>query len=187
MLAAALLLAHAPDRTIVEGARRQLEHPALYDARYAKIGYPGGDVARERGVCVDVIIRALRYAGADLQVLIHNDMKKRFYAYPRIGDHPDANIDHRRVPNQIYYLQHHARGLPRKTTGTYLQTWHAGDLVYWKLDRGLDHCGVVSDRIGPRGLPMVIRNISRTAEEDVLDKWKIVAHFRYLRVSTAKS
>ncbi len=71
--------------------------------------------------------------------------------------------------------------------GTKLKTalkpgiWKAGDIVYWKLPNGLDHCGVVSDRLNGKGLPLVIHNIWQTAEEDVLAKWKVVAHFRFPR------
>lgn len=167
----------SPSRTVLEGAKRQLEHPAIYNPAYRRIGYPGGDVPIGEGVCVDVIIRALRYAGKDLQVLIHEDMKTGFRGYPRREAHPDKNIDHRRVPNQIHFLKRFGRSLPLSPVTA--KNWQPGDLIYWKLPNGLDHCGVVSDRMGAKGVPMVIHNISRTAEEDVLTTWTITGHFRY--------
>jgi uncharacterized protein YijF (DUF1287 family) len=176
-LAFALLLQQS--RTVVEGARRQLTDPAWYSPSYVRIGYPGGDVPSDRGVCVDVIIRALRYVGKDLQVLIHEDMKKRFTTYPRRERKVDSNIDHRRVPNQIHFLMRFGLALPLSVEGKSRGTWQPGDLVYWKLPSGLDHCGVVSDRVGQSGLPMVIHNIRITAEEDVLSTWSITGHFRY--------
>jgi len=126
-----------------------------------------------------VIIRALRYVGKDLQVLIHEDMKKRFSTYPRRGKKADTNIDHRRVPNHIHFLKKYGVSLPLSVDGKDRPTWQPGDLVYWKLPSGLDHCGVVTDRMGASGLPTVIHNIRITAEEDVLNAWTITGHFRY--------
>lgn len=173
-----------PNR-ILHGAKLQLVHPAVYTVGYFSIPYPNGDIPASQGVCTDVVIRSLRYAGYDLQRLIHEDMGKHFSAYPRRGKRPDPNIDHRRVPNQVAFMRRFGQALPLATTGAALTAWHGGDLVYWKLPSGLDHCGVVSDQIGPRGLPLVIHNIWQTAEEDVLDKYRIVGHFRYPKVQPA--
>ncbi len=38
-----------------------------YDPSYFRINYPNGDVPADRGVCTDVIIRAYRKLGIDLQ------------------------------------------------------------------------------------------------------------------------
>jgi uncharacterized protein YijF (DUF1287 family) len=143
--------------------------------------YPGGDVARDHGVCTDVVIRSFRAAGYDLQKLIHEDMKSHFSAYPRNWGltRPDTNIDHRRVPNQMVFFRRFGKTLPLGTTGAPAATWQPGDVIYWKLNSGLDHCGVVSDTRNKAGLPLVIHNLGRTAEEDVLTAWKITGHFRY--------
>ena len=60
-----------------------------------------GDVPMVRGVCSDVVIRAFRTLGVDLQQELHRDMKRHFAAYPKNWGlaKPDRNIDHRRVPN----------------------------------------------------------------------------------------
>lgn len=87
---------------LIAAARRQVGVTLTYDSGYSKLGFPGGDVPRERGVCTDVLIRAYRDAlRQDLQVLVNSDMRAAFAAYPkRWGLHaPDRNIDHRRVPN----------------------------------------------------------------------------------------
>lgn len=183
-LLAALVLGFSPNRVLM-GAKRQLLQPAVYTTGYFSIPYPGGDIPASKGVCTDVVIRSLRYAGYDLQRLIHEDMAKHFAGYPRRGKRPDSNIDHRRVPNQVHFLRKYGQSLPLSVTGSAARTWQGGDLVYWVLPSGLDHCGVVSDRIGPRGLPLVVHNIWQTAEEDVLDKYRIVGHFRYPRVQPA--
>ena len=78
------------------------------DPAYHKLTYPGGDVPIERGVCTDVMVRALRVARAlDLQKLLHEDIKANWDAYPHQRrwdlDKPDPNIDHRRVPNLMTY------------------------------------------------------------------------------------
>jgi len=154
ILAAALLLAAAaggpaePDdtfqplnRTILEGARAWLARGSAYDASYFAIPYPGGDIPADRGACVDLIIRALRHAGLDLQRLIHEDRVARAGAYgtPRT---PDTNLDHRRCVNQVVYLRRHARSLTTRTDGAHLREWLPGDLVYYGTKRPW-HAGIV--------------------------------------------
>src|SRR5262245_48748197 len=95
---------------LVTAARRQVGVTTIYDGSYQLIDYPGGDVPIQRGVCTDVVVRALRAARSlDLQVLVHEDMRAHFGAYPvlrRWGRRePDANIDHRRVPNLMVYFE----------------------------------------------------------------------------------
>lgn len=77
-----------------------------YDASYQRLDYPKGDVPADRGVCADVVIRALRLCGYDLQQLIHEDMRNHFSSYPgKWGlSRPDPNIDHRRVPNLMVFF-----------------------------------------------------------------------------------
>src|SRR5499427_6592026 len=88
-------------KAIVDGAVDQIGKTTSYDPSYQKLDYPNGDVPIETGVCSDVIIRAFRKANVDLQKAVHEDMQSNFSAYPtRWGlKGPDANIDHRRVPN----------------------------------------------------------------------------------------
>lgn len=154
---------------VFQGALRQLEKPARYDARYQRISYPGGDVPVDRGACADVVVRALRFAGQDLQQLIHRDSQR--CVYPGIKTR-DPNIDHRRVFNQEVYFRRHAQVL------TATDPWLPGDIVSWRLPNGQGHIGVVSDRKNAKGDPLVIHNIRETAEDDVLRSWKIVGHFR---------
>jgi len=104
-------------------------------------------------------------------------MRANFSRYPRRESKPDSNIDHRRVPNLIHFFRTYGRKLT--TDATAISAWRPGDFVFWKLANGLDHCGVISDRKNAQGVPLVIHNISKTAEEDVLGSWKIVGHYRY--------
>lgn len=152
--------------------RDQLTWDTRYDGAYLSIPYPGGDVPRTQGVCTDVVIRAYRAIGQDLQQLVHEDAKAQRSAYPRI-DQLDPNIDHRRCPNLISYFRRHAEELPLDSD------WQPGDIVFWKLDSGLDHVGMLTDKRGTSGHLKVIHNISQPAEEDVLTDWKIIAHFRW--------
>lgn len=160
---------------IIEGARIQAREGASYSPGYFKIGYPNGDLPRDKGVCTDVVVRALRHAGYDLQRLIHEDMRANFSKYPqRYGaKRPDTNIDHRRVPNQMTFFK-------RKGTSLRLNgDWKPGDIVYWKLPSGLDHCGVLTSRKGRSGNYLVVHNLSKCVEEDCLENYKITGHFRY--------
>jgi uncharacterized protein YijF (DUF1287 family) len=143
--------------------------------------YPGGDVPRDRGACTDVVVRSLRAVGRDLQRLIHEDARRDLKQYPRIrsSGRLDRNIDHRRVPNQIRYFQRHGRSLTRAVNASTRSQWQPGDIVTWKFDNGLDHTGIISDRLNERGWPLVIHNLAVCAEEDVLTTWKITGHFRY--------
>ncbi len=153
----------------------------VYDPSYVRLAYPGGDVAPDRGVCADVIIRALRRVGMDLQKLVHEDMAANFSAYPQIWglSRPDRNIDHRRVPNLETFLTRKGARL-----GASLQPkdYRPGDIVAWNL-RGeagyLPHIGVVTDRIGDSGWPLVVHNIGAGPQlEDVLFAWPMTGRYR---------
>jgi uncharacterized protein len=172
-----VVFAATPGEKIVAAARSQ--SGTRYQGGYVKIGYPNGDVPSNIGVCTDVVIRALRGAGYDLQKLIHEDMRRNFRSYPRREARPDSNIDHRRVPNQMHFFGKFGKKLTTKVDARSLREWQPGDFIYWKLDNGLDHTGVVSDRKNRQGIPLVIHNLGTCAEEDVLTSWKITGHYRY--------
>lgn len=165
---------------ILLGARAEAKNATTYDASYQVMAYPGGDVAPDRGACTDVVIRAYRKAGIDLQALIHQDMLLHFGDYPqRWGlKSPDHNIDHRRVPNQITFFQRQGRSLALENYDDPRQ-WQWGDVVYWRFANGEEHCGIVSDRQTRDGIPLVIHNAGVCREEDALLRWKIIGHYRY--------
>jgi uncharacterized protein len=166
---------------IVNGAKAEARRAPVYDARYVVLSYPGGDVPDDRGACTDVVVRALRHAGYDLQQLIHEDMRRNFRLYPRkYGlSRPDPNIDHRRTPNHVTYFRRRALVLPTALDGEAAESWQPGDLVYCRLSTGMGHCGVLSDVRNAQGLPLVIHNMGRAAQEDVLAHWEITDHFRF--------
>ncbi|MFO8059118.1 MAG: DUF1287 domain-containing protein [Bacillota bacterium] len=170
----------ATDRILL-GARAEVRNRVRYDAGYYGLQYPGGDVPADRGACTDVVIRALRAAGCDLQVLIHEDMRERFDSYPQIWDltEPDPNIDHRRTQNQIVFLKKY--GLELTTDPDLVEQWRHGDIVYWRFPNGNQHTGIISDRTNSRGQPLVIHNTYITREEDCLTRWEIIGHFRFPR------
>lgn len=177
-------LAQTPDFGVrlSAAAIERTRHDVVYDPTYQRIAYPMGDVAPDRGVCADVVVRALRALGIDLQQLVHEDMKADFSAYPnRWGlRRPDSNIDHRRVPNLETFL---TRAGARLEPGADPADYRPGDIVAWNLrgDKGwLPHIGVVTDRIAPSGRPMVVHNIGAGPKlEDVLFDWPITGRFRY--------
>lgn len=170
-----------PAEKIVNGAKQEVRRGVVYNASYQSIAYPWGDVPKDRGACTDVVIRALRSAGYDLQELIHRDMRRRFASYPKIYGlrAPDRNIDHRRCANHQVFLRRYGRKLPRTLTGSAASTWQPGDLVYFRLPNGLAHTGVLSNVRNAAGLPLVIHNMSRAAQEDVLGAWEITGHYRF--------
>ena len=164
---------------LVAAAKTQIGVTVSYDGRYQKIAYPDGDVPRSQGVCTDVLIRAYRELGVDLQVLVHQDMLRAWAAYPRLWQlkSPDSNIDHRRVPNLAAFFRRHGESFPiRKTPQDFLP----GDIVTWRLASGLPHIGIVSNQFGPSGRPLVIHNIGQgTQLEDSLFEYVITGHYRY--------
>ena len=165
--------------SIVREARSQIGKTTSYDPSYVGLSYPGGDVPLEKGVCTDVVVRALRGAvNLDLQKLVHEDMKIEFSAYPNIWGlkKPDPNIDHRRVPNLKTYFNRRGFSLPvTRRADDYL----AGDLVTCTVGRNLAHIMVVSDKKTSDGVPFVIHNIgSGTKEEDRLFEFPITGHYR---------
>jgi hypothetical protein len=167
-------------KTLVAAAIAQTARAVRYDGSYRPIPYPGGDVPADIGVCTDLVIRAYRAAGVDLQQRVHEDMKGAFGAYPRLWGlaRPDANIDHRRVPNlQTYFRRHGASVSVTSDPQTYLM----GDLVTWRLPGNLPHIGIVTDRRSRDGRrPLIVHNIGAGPElEDVLFRFPITGHYRY--------
>jgi uncharacterized protein YijF (DUF1287 family) len=165
---------------IVAGAKAQLGN--IYDASYVRIPYPNGDVPANRGLCADVVVRALRAVGYDLQSLIHEDRTLNFQQYPRTWGWrgPDPNSDHRCVPNQIFYFQRFGLTLTKDVSPETLSQWQPGDLVYWDTGSPLLHAGVVSDRINEAGYPLVIHMSDKSCVEDnSLLAWPIIGHFRF--------
>lgn len=113
---------------LVNDARSQIGKTLYYDPSYSKLSYPMGDVPMVKGVCTDVVIRALRLQGIDLQQRIHEDMQKNWSAYPKKWGlkSTDKNIDHRRVPNIMTYFK-------RQGYAVQDQNYKAGDIVAWDL------------------------------------------------------
>ena len=163
---------------LVTAAREQVGVTLTYDPAYRRLGYPNGDVPLNTGVCTDVVIRALRQQGLDLQQAVHQDMRANFRLYPKNWglSRPDSNIDHRRVPNLMTWFKRQGWALP---LGQDAERYRPGDIVTWDLGGGLTHIGIISDRQAGSGVPLVLHNIGRgTQEEDILFSFKITGHYR---------
>jgi uncharacterized protein YijF (DUF1287 family) len=159
-----------------------------YDPSYVRIDYPGGDVPPEAGVCSDVIVRAFRNAGVDLQKEVHEDMKVAWSSYPRRWGNaePDSNIDHRRVLNLMTFLQRKGKAQPMTEDR---QDYLPGDIVAWDLGGGVPHIGIVSN-LAPESTKnfLIIHNIGAGARaEDVLFNWKITGHYRFFMIQTGQT
>lgn len=165
---------------MVEAAREQPEHTTSYDQSYVQIDYPGGDVTLEKGACTDVVIRAFRRGGVDLQKEVHEDMTQNFAAYPTKWGlkKPDLNIDHRRVPNLQAYFERQGKAVPNTLRP---EDYLPGDVVTWDLGNKTDHIGIVTNVWSEAaGNYLVVHNIGRGAKiENVLFAWPITGHYRY--------
>ena len=164
---------------IAHAALDQVGLTRSYDPAYRALDYPGGDVPIDTGVCADVVVRALRAVGIDLQLEVHRDMRGHFANYPGNWglQAPDRNIDHRRVPNLRRFFERSGWSL---ALGAKPLDFIPGDIVSWAWDGRLPHVGIVSTRFVPDlNRRLVVHNISRGAEEeDVLFAWPMTGHYR---------
>ena len=164
---------------LAQAAEGQVGRTIRYDARYVPLRYPGGDVPMDRGACSDVVVRAFRTRGVDLQVEVHRDMMAAWSAYPHLWGlrAPDPNIDHRRVSNLEVFFRRRGKALPVTARGS---DYWPGDVVSWRIGRS-PHIGIVSTQLAPSGTRyLVAHNDGRGVQvEDVLFAFRIVGHFRY--------
>lgn len=163
-------------------ALERTKHTVIYNGKYVKIPYPNGDVPANIGVCTDVVTRAYRQLGIDLQERVHEDMKRHFSRYPskRIWGlkRPDTNIDHRRVPNLRAFFKRHGKSFAISNNAN---NYRPGDLVTWTLPGNLPHIGIVTDKIAASGNPKIVHNIGLGPRlEDMLFDYPITGHYRYL-------
>jgi len=187
LLALALAGPALADAGLARAAAGQVGVTLGYDPSYARLDFPGGDVARDRGVCTDVVIRALRDAwGIDLQVAVNRDMRAAFAAYPALWGlrTTDRNIDHRRVPNLETLFSRIGAGRPVTSDPA---AYHAGDIVSFRLaGSGLAHIGIVAEETGG-ARPLVTHNIGAgTRTEDILFRHRIVGHYRLDEAARAR-
>lgn len=169
----------SPQEKLVKAARAQVGVTVRYDPAYVVLDFPNGDVPQDRGVCTDVVIRALRSSMViDLQELVNADMKANFPLYPKIWglSRPDKNIDHRRVPNlQVWFQRHGESFEPTKNAADYLP----GDIVTCLVAGNLPHVMIVSDRKDADGTPLIIHNIGHGAQEESrLFEFPLTGHYR---------
>lgn len=156
------------------------QQEVVYDPSYFSIDYPNGDIPKGKGVCTDVIIRAYRKLGIDLQKEVHEDMSAHFSSYPQIWGlkGTDTNIDHRRVPNLMRFFK---RKGAEKTISKAASDYLPGDIVSWRLSSGLTHIGIVVDKKSTDGKRyMIVHNIGAgQVLEDCLFQFKVIGHYRY--------
>jgi uncharacterized protein len=169
-------------KKLSEAAVELTKDQVTYDPSYRSIPYPNGDVPKNTGVCTDVVIRAYRKMGIDLQKEVHEDMKANFSKYPTQWGlkKPDTNIDHRRVPNLEVFFQRKGEKLAVTQNASDYKTGH---LVNWMLNGKLPHIGIVSHKKSADGKrPLIVHNVGGgQVLEDCLFSYPIVGHFRYVK------
>lgn len=167
-------------KNLSESAILLTKDNVVYDGRYFSIPYPNGDIPSGKGVCTDVVIRAYRKLGVDLQKEVHSDMKANFKIYPKIWGmkRTDTNIDHRRVPNLMKFFSRKAKVLIKSKNP---KDYKPNEIVCWRLPNGLTHIGIVVDRKSKDGKRnLIVHNIGGgQVIEDCLFDFKIIGHYRY--------
>ncbi len=171
----------APDafgKALAQAAFQQTTGFGVYTDSYRKLAFPMGDVPSLFGVCTDVVIRAYRALGVDLQARVHA---------ARVGA-LDASIAHRRTYTLRRYFASRGAGLP---VTDFSEDYLPGDIVtYYRPQNSgsKDHIAIVADQIGPSGRPMIIHNRGWGAQiEDALFVDKITGHYRYTGAEPAIS
>lgn len=151
-----------------------------YDPAYFTIPYPNGDIPSNRGVCTDVVIRAYRKLGIDLQREVHEDMKTHFSAYPKLWglSRTDKNIDHRRVPNLMVFFSRHGTVL---SVTQKPEDYKPGDIVCWNLGGAVTHIGIVVNKKSADGKRnLIVHNIGGgQVLADCLFGYAIIGHYQY--------
>jgi uncharacterized protein len=167
-------------KQMLDGAIAQAGVTTGYDPSYVALDYPGGDVPEKTGVCSDVVVRAFRKAGIDLQKEVHQDMTAARSEYPKKWGaiSPNSNIDHRRVFHLMTYFKRQGKSLPISYSAT---DYQPGDIVAWGLSSRIDHIGIVTNMLSDsEDRYLVIHNIGAgTRVEDVLLTWTIKGHYRF--------
>lgn len=156
-----------------------VDQTIVYTPNYVSIKYPNGDVPAKTGVCTDVIIRAYRKLGIDLQKEVHKDMKANFSKYPTKWGlkKPDTNIDHRRVPNLEVFFERKGTKLPISKKAS---DYKAGEMVTWMIGGKLPHIGIVTNKKASNGNPMIVHNVGGgQVLEDCFFSWEIVGHYSF--------
>jgi uncharacterized protein YijF (DUF1287 family) len=152
------------------------EQFVIYDGSYTSIDYPNGDVAADRGVCTDVVIRAYRKMGIDLQVCVHVDMLENFDLYPKNWGltKTDSNIDHRRVPNLMKFFERWGQTLPITDNP---KDYKPGDIICWDFG----HIGIVSNHLSNDRLTYkIVHNIGAGQNlNNCLFGSKIIGHYSF--------
>ena len=168
---------------VLIGAKKTVLNADDYTEGYVTMKYPGGDVPREMGVCTDVVIRAVRNAGIDLQKALHEDIRRAPRSYPMIKGAGNPNIDQRRVATLLPYFKRHWEQHTAKLDDPD-DPLRPGDVIFmdtFPSRSGPDHIGILSDRVDDQGLPMVINNWTngtKTAEMDLLTFVPVLYRFR---------
>lgn len=175
-----IVVAQTTPSKLVEAAVELTEQKVIYDPSYFSIAYPNGDVPADRGVCTDVIIRAYRKLGIDLQKEIHQDMKVNFSLYPNLWGlkSTDRNIDHRRVPNLMKFFERHGK-LKKKSRE--IADYSPGDIVCWNLGGAITHIGIVIQKKSDDGdRYLIVHNIGAgQVIQDCLFDYRIIGHYTY--------
>ena len=165
---------------LADSALTLTKQSVVYDPTYYKIPYPNGDVPAGKGVCTDVIIRAYRKLGIDLQKEVHEDMQAHFSLYPKIWGmtNTDKNIDHRRVPNLMTFF---SRKGTVKVMSSEPKDYLPGDIVCWNLGGAVTHIGMVVKTKSSDGKRYkMVHNIGAgQVVDDCLFNYKIIGHYRY--------
>jgi uncharacterized protein YijF (DUF1287 family) len=156
-----------------------IDENVVYTPDYVSLKYPNGDVPTKTGVCSDVVIRAYRKLGIDLQKEVHEDMKANFSKYPTKWGlkKTDTNIDHRRVPNLEVFFERKGKKLPISKNASDYKT---GEMVTWMIGGKLPHIGIVTHKKSSNGNPMIVHNVGGgQVAEDCLFSWEIVGHYSF--------
>lgn len=174
---------------LAAAALLRTQFKVTYEDAYYAIDPINGDIPASKGRAEDLVVRAYRAIGIDLQQHVHQDISQHFDKYPQIFGRKmaDPNIDHRLTENlrrffrragaEILVLDADGQQAPSRNP----QDYHYGDVVTWRLAGGRSHIGIIVP--GPeedRDSRWIVHNIDAgPVWEDCLLDYKITGHYRY--------
>lgn len=168
------------------GAKKQIGVVVKYSTDYYIGGFPPDD----SGACADIISRTFRDANIDFKTIFDKHVADKKYLYSKEAL-TDTNINFRRVRNLRIFFEDTTKNLTKEVIPNSfdnLKEWQGGDIItYAKMDGGLWHIGIVSDKRNTQGIPYLIHNFgSGVKEQGLIIDWptKITGHYRIIKKFT---
>ncbi|MDO5018375.1 MAG: DUF1287 domain-containing protein [Lagierella massiliensis] len=155
------------------GCRKDAQNHPIYVSDYVPTnnGYPD----KTKGVCTDVIWRAMREGGYSLRSMLMKDIRENPEDYPMVKK-PDDHIDFRRVKTLRPFFEKYATVLTNELNDP--KDFQPGDIIIFGPNDF--HIGMCSDNRNEEGFPLIFHNGGQLKrEQDYINISPITGHYRF--------